>query len=203
VVDVRLRDSTAPALADLAGLRILHAGRRGTDPRAERILATVWASEEDLVAAAGASDALLPSELELDPADPELEVLPIGVEVAASAASEASVLRVFTGIVRAGELDAYAEEARQGTLDDIAAGHGPTSLYLAVDRPDRFITLSVWSGWTAIERATGGNIHKPISTKHAGRLAVATADHYELVPGTLEALTRGRQVAVRQPAVVD
>lgn len=196
VVDAQLRETTVPSLAGLDGLRVLHAGRRGADPGAERILASVWSCEADLAAVAGGADALLPVEQDLQPADPELEVLPIVVEVLATPVVAASVLRIFTGVVRKGELDAYVEEARLGTLADIEAGHGPVALFLAVDRPDRFITCSLWSDWAAIERATGGNIHKPISTRHAGRLAVGTADHYELVPGTVGAIAR-------HPAAVD
>lgn len=197
IVDARLRDETLPALMELAGLRVVHVGRRGSDPAAERILVSIWDSEEAIAAAVAPDDeALFEPEARLDPTEVEVETFPIAVEIEAEGHLDAVVLRVFTGIVHGAELDAYIEEAREGTLEDVAAGHGPTALYLGSQPPDRFVTVSTWRDWAAIESATGGNIHRPIATRHATRLAVGTADHYELVPGTTG-------IAARRPAVVD
>jgi hypothetical protein len=109
-------------------------------------------------------------------------VLPLAVSVAAPQPAFPLVLRVYQGQVRHGELDVYAAEAELGTLEDIAAGHGPLGLFLAIDPPDRFVTASVWTGWDAIEAATGGNIRQPIATKNTHRLVRGNALHYELLP---------------------
>ena len=92
------------------------------------------------------------------------------------------MLRVFRGGVRPRELDIYIEEARAGTLADTAAGHGPCALYLAPLRPDRFVTVSLWPDWAAVEVATGGDVHRPIRTRDPRRIIEMDVVHYEVVP---------------------
>ena len=55
--------------------------------------------------------------------------MPIALRFAPPAA--ATVLRLFRGTVRPGELEPYIDEAQAGTLADTEAGAGPTALYLA------------------------------------------------------------------------
>ena len=92
-------------------------------------------------------------------------------------------MRVVSGITRAGQLDGYLDEARAGTLADRAIGEGPLALYLAVDPPDRFVTLSLWGGWSHVEAATGADHEHVDRTRHAERLVTWTAEHYEVIPG--------------------
>jgi heme-degrading monooxygenase HmoA len=82
-----------------------------------------------------------------------------------------------------GAADAYVDAAREGTLADRAAGTGPLALWLAVDRPDRFVTLSLWGDWAHVEAATGADVHRVDRTRHAERLAGWNAEHFEVIPG--------------------
>ena len=47
--------------------------------------------------------------------------------------------------------------------------------------PDRFLTVSLWPDWAAIERATGGDIRRPMSTKDSARIVDMDIVHYEVV----------------------
>jgi hypothetical protein len=76
-------------------------------------------------------------------ADRRLEVLPIAICLDPDHVGDAGIIRVGTGIARTGQLDAYVDEAHRGTLRDRAAATGPRALYLAVDRPERFVTPSL------------------------------------------------------------
>ncbi len=71
-------------------------------------------------------------------------------------------------------------------------GHGPLALYLALEEPDRFVTLSVWSSWSALEVATGGDVGRPVATRHEERLLAWEAAHYEVLPN----MTHPRSPAV-------
>jgi hypothetical protein len=51
--------------------------------------------------------------------------------------------------------------------------------------PDRFITVSLWPSWSAIEVATGGDIHRPIVTRDPRRIVGMDVEHYEVVPETI------------------
>ena len=88
----------------------------------------------------------------------------------------------MSGRVRPDELESYVAEAWAGTEDDAAAGRGPDALYLAAQPPDLFRTLSVWPDWQTLQDATGGDIDRPIATRHARRLVAWSARHYEVVP---------------------
>lgn len=114
--------------------------------------------------------------------DASLEVAPIRFGVAYSRDEPSRVLRVFHGQVREGELERYVAAAHQGTLADGEANPGLVSLYLAVTEPSRFVTVSAWTDWDAIARATGGDIRRPFATRHAHLLATHAADHFEIVP---------------------
>ncbi len=116
-----------------------------------------------------------------DTTDRVLEVLDLAIDLRFDPAVLPTVLRVFRGGVRPGELDAYVEEARVGTLADTQAGHGPCALYLAPVVPDRFVTVSLWPGWAAIEVATGGDVHRPITTRDPRRIIEMDVVHYEVM----------------------
>jgi heme-degrading monooxygenase HmoA len=173
------RPLETPSVVD----RDLIVGRRtnGTDP--ERIVVSVWEASEPMEAWAGGSgiDAVPERSLIAGIEVRALEVLALAAEFEVEQATPPSVLRVFRGVVRDGELDAYVDEAHAGTLADDKAGYGPHALYLGVDPPNRFLTVSLWADWSSIEAATGGDIRRPVATRHADRLTGGNAEHYEVV----------------------
>lgn len=176
VADGVIRDAVLPALAAMAGLRGAWAGRRGIQPAAERVLATAWDAEADGRPAAdllcrlvgvGASDARIAA--------------PIVLCERFARPSPARVLRIYEGITRAGELDAYLEEARAGILVDGASPDGPHSVCMGVVGSDRFVTVSTWTDWECLARCTGGDIQRPLATRNAARLIGGGPTHLELL----------------------
>ena len=67
-------------------------------------------------------------------------------------------------------------------LADAAAYDGLIAFALGTQAPDEFVTVSVWTGWPAIEAATGGNTRKPFMTRNAQLLETFTVAHYEVLP---------------------
>jgi hypothetical protein len=182
--DARLRRSLLPALLELPGLREAYVGRRGPDESGERMIVSIWQSGDAMAAArVGGEEDLLEIETVEEVGPCHLEIVTLAADLPFDRADPAAVLRIFRGQVREGELDRYVEEARSGTLADAAGPHGPVGLYLGPQPPDRFVTVSVWTGWESIEAATHGNIRQPIATSNAARLVGGTAAHYEIVPG--------------------
>ena len=182
--DSILRDRIIPDLLRLPGLIGVHAGRHGPDALGERLVASIWESEASMVDALGAdieTTRFHPEHLD-DVTDRSLEVDPLAIAVRAEGSDPERVLRLVRGRVREGELDAYVEDARKGTLQDATTRSGPVALYLAPLPPDRFVTLSVWSEWAAIEASTGAGTDRPAATRHAQRLVEVDVAHYEVVP---------------------
>lgn len=176
-----------PDLLALTAIRDAYVGRRGSDEDAERVIASVWESREAMAAELGESSDIdrFHPELSSDFAAGRLDSLPIEIGVHPERAEPPRIMRVFRGEVRVGELDAYLEEARAGTLSDVSMNEGLVSLYLGTARQSRFITVSAWTGWPAIEQATGGNVRRPLATRNAGRIAAFDVAHYEILPGSL------------------
>ena len=184
--DELLRTEMIPDLRRLPGLVDVHVGRRGDEQGGDRVVASIWTDRDAMVAAVGATlgaSTFHPDRLG-DTTDRTLEVFDLDVALTFDPPEPPTLLRVFRGVVRRGELDAYVAEARAGTEADAAAGRGPCSLYLAVDPPDRFVTVSLWPSWRAIELATGGDIRQPMATKDSSRLESMDIDHYEVVTNT-------------------
>lgn len=183
-IDAVFRREALPRLARIPGVEAAVAGRHGPDETGERLVVSVWASKGALDAAACGPEPDAPLDLESGPdlADARILVLPIEVAVEPGRTEEPSVLRVFRGGTRPGELDAYLEEVRSGALADVAAGHGALALYAARAGDDRFVTVSIWSGWSVIEAATGGNIRRPAATRNVARLSGGSVVHYEVLP---------------------
>lgn len=92
-----------------------------------------------------------------------------------------TILRVFRGVVRPGELDAYVDEVRDGVELDRRNGIGPVALYLGATDDGPFITASAWREWDDIAHATGGDIREPNKTRHPERLELWSIEHYEIV----------------------
>jgi hypothetical protein len=188
VVEANLRAALARPPWDAAGLVGTFAGRRGGEFPGEHAVVSLWASAGEMVAA-----------LALHPTPPELATLPESTDVDLVAVQLAlvlefdrsdtvQVLRIYRGEVHPGELEAYVEDAREGTHADVTAGYGPHALYLGVDPPTRFVTVSLWSSWDQIQSATGADLREPITTRHAHRLRAGTAQLYELLPQGVAAL---------------
>ncbi|HUG48497.1 MAG TPA: hypothetical protein VMP67_08805 [Candidatus Limnocylindria bacterium] len=180
-----LREVVLPGLRAQPGLRHAYAGRSGASDTGPRLVASVW----ELDVAPGEPPAELVSLLGFERSDAArdvaLEVLPVALALPFEQPDEPRILRVFRGQTRAGELDAYVEEVREGTYADVMAQHGPLALFLGIKRPDSFVTVSVWSAWEHIQAATGGNLLAPIATQHSERLIAGDATHYEIVPNSL------------------
>ena len=192
--DARLRRSLRPPFLELPGLREVYVGRRGPDESGERMIVSLWESDAALAAALGPGGDRLEIEKAEEVGPCKVELVSLAVDLPFDRAEEAQVLRIFRGQVRDGELDLYVDEARNGTLADAAGPHGPLGLYLGPRPPDRFITVSLWTGWESIEAATHGNIRQPIATSNAARLVGGTATHYEVVPGAAYRRGADRQV---------
>ena len=182
VADAHLRDVVVPALTAYPQVALCFVGRRGTEPDAERIVVSVWEAADALPVAATAADPGGAIEARAHHDSLAIEALPLVVDVRAPEPAEPTVLRTFHGTVRPGELEVYAREAEAGAAADVTAGHGPIALLLAASPPDRFVTVSAWTDWRSVERATGGDIRNPFATKFSARLLAWTVDHYELVP---------------------
>jgi heme-degrading monooxygenase HmoA len=181
--DQTLRTTMLPDLRKLPGLVDVHVGRHGPED-SDRIVVSVWTDRGSMVAGVGESltkPVFHPDRL-ADTTDRILEVHPLEVDLRFDLAAPATILRVFRGTVKSGELALYVEDARAGTLADAAAERGPNALYLASVPPDRFITVSLWPSWSAIETATGGDVHRPIVTRDPRRIVGMDVVHYEVVP---------------------
>jgi hypothetical protein len=184
-VDTVLREfARTLAALPVCGIAI---GRRQHDAR-ERAIATTWRDVESMLGALGPEAEHGLAEIERLPvmSDATVRVLPLRFALSFDRVDPAAVLRVYRGRARAGEIEEYAEEVREGTFADDSAAHGPLTLCLAIDEPDRFVTVSTWSDWDTIMRATGGNIRHPIATRHSHRLLEGTADLYEILPQTAD-----------------
>jgi len=183
LVDHKLRAAVEAGHLGAPGQRRLIVGRRNTGVEPERIVVSVWDEPASLEAWAGGSGPDAVPERSLIPGIEvrALEVLPIAAEFEGAQTVPPSVLRIFRGVVRDGDLDAYVDEAHAGTVADDGAGYGPHALYLGVDPPNRFLTVSLWADWSSIEAATGGDIRRPVATRHADRLTGGSAEHYEVV----------------------
>lgn len=165
----------------MAGLLDVAAGRHGPDELGPRIVASVWASTDVMEAAVRRQPGSAAFTAPPDAMDALVESLPLDVAFRAEPIRMPRVVRAFAGQVRPGSLAAYIDAARAGTLVDDAAGRGPCALYLArlASDPDRFMTISTWSDWAAIEAATGGDIRRPVATRHPERLVAWEATHFE------------------------
>jgi heme-degrading monooxygenase HmoA len=179
-----LRTEMLPDLRKLPGLVDVHVGRHGSSELGDRVVASVWQDRDAVARAMGGSlstSTFHPEHLAAT-TDQELEVHALAFGVRFGTPSAATVLRLFRGRVRPGELEPYIEESLAGTIADTAAGSGPNAIYLAPAGGDRFVTLSLWRSWDAIETATGGDVHRPIVTRDPRRIVEMDVVHYEVIP---------------------
>src|SRR4051812_44780949 len=158
--DAQIRDVLIPDVALLPGNLAAYAGRIGPDDDGSRLIATVWESRDAMAAAVGEDfeQPIFHPELLHGSADRELDVLPVACVLAPERYADAGILRLVTGHIRPGGQDAYVAAVGSGAMADRAAGTGPVALYLGVQAPDRFATLSLWDSWSHLETATGADI---------------------------------------------
>ncbi len=184
-----LRDALIPDLFAFPDLVDVYVGRHGPDEMGERLVASVWESRSAMLSAVGDSfdqPVFHPEYLE-ETADRGLDIHQLDLtfrfdDVLVAAQPATGILRLAHGQVHQGELDAYREDVRLGTIADDEAGHGPLAFYLAFEPPDRFVSMSVWSSWSVLEVATGSDVNRPIATRHPERIQALDIVHYELLP---------------------
>jgi hypothetical protein len=178
--DAALREAI-PAYRSQDGLVAAWFGRRGPDFDDERAIAAVWrwpASEQ----ARHRLPDMLGEELTGGIEDLTREIRPVVLYEVFARTAPASILRIYEGQTRPGELDAYVAEARAGVLLDGANADGPVCVTMSLEPPDRFVTVSTWTDWTCLERCTGGDRDRPLVTRNAARLIGGGPRHYELLP---------------------
>jgi hypothetical protein len=182
--DQHLREVVLPGMYAEGGLRYAYAGRAGAGTDSERIVASIWEANGN---GPTLERRARPFDFELgDYVDePQGELLEAAASLPFGQPEEPQILRVVRGQTMPSELEAYVEDARGGTYADVAARHGPAALFLGVQPPDQFVTVSVWTGWDNIEAATGGDYRNPIATRHSHRLLSARVAHYELLPSAV------------------
>jgi heme-degrading monooxygenase HmoA len=181
-----------PELRGLPGLVDVQVGRRGPDELGPRLIATVWSSHTAMLAgfAEGgecgddSDEPVFHPEFIGETTQREHECLPLVISVPFDGSRPARILRTFRGRVRPGERDAYIEKARLGFLADIDAGRGPLAIHLGtVPAEDGLVTLTVWDSWSALEAATGGDVRRPMATRHPELILAWDVAHYEVVDG--------------------
>jgi hypothetical protein len=162
------------------------AGRRQPEEGGERVIVSVWSSFEAMAEGLDEGRSADPGELAHIPNAEVVTVraLPLAVALEFDRSATPAILRVFSGETRPGLLGEYIDQARAGTYADAMAAHGPTALYLGIDAPDRFVTVSLWTEWDRIATATGGNVRNPVAARHHQLLAGGTAVHFEILPNT-------------------
>lgn len=182
-IDAVLREAIVPRLLDRDEVVDAWIGRHGSKADRSRVLASTWSEEPG---AAPADVAALEDQDLGDGASSvrSVEQLMLAVHARFERPEPARILRVFRGHVRSGELEAYVEEARSGMLADAAVNDGLIAFALGLEPPDDFVTVSAWTGWSAIEAATGGNTRQPFVTRNSARLSGFTVGHYEILPET-------------------
>jgi hypothetical protein len=181
-VDAVLRSTVLPRLLEDPAVVDAWQGRRGSAD-GNHVLVSTW--RDDPATAERAADvALLQApDLLLGGVDiVSVEALEVAVHATFRRAEPARVLRVFRGTARPGELADYIAEARAGMTDDARVNDGLVSFVLGEDGDASFISVSTWTGWPAIEAATGGNTRQPLATRQTRRLAGYRIVHLELLP---------------------
>ena len=182
--DAVLREVMVPDLRLSQGLQELYVGRRGPDELGPRLIASIWTSRTAMISAVGEDfdpPVFHPEYLDAT-ADRILEINPLAISLRFERPGPARIMRALRGRIRPGEREAYVGEAHAGTLADVEAGGGPLALHLAIGPgDDDFLTVSVWENWSAIEAATGGDIERPIATRHPERIVEWEASHFEIV----------------------
>jgi hypothetical protein len=185
-LDGVLREAIVPRLLERDEIVDAWIGRHGSPSDRTRVVASTW-SEEPGAEAVDLAALHDPGLADHPPTIDTVEQLGLAVNARFERSEPAGVLRVFRGIVRPGELDAYVAEARRGMAADAEVNEGLIALMLGTEGSDSFVTVSAWTSWSAIEESTGGNTRRPFATRNSTRLASFRIAHFEILP---EAPTR-------------
>jgi heme-degrading monooxygenase HmoA len=198
LIDTTLRESLLPELRERDGLIDAFVARHGPDEIGERVIVSVWESASAMQTGADESGPIARRHAEYADgiAGVRVQVHPVAVRLVFGRTDPPRILRIFQGEVLDGRLDDYLEDVRTGALADGGSSSGLTALYLGVEPPLRFQTVSAWTDWDAIEAATGGNIQHPIMTRFPERIRIIAATHYEILPGTANPAADQLQPAV-------
>ena len=180
--DAGLRDRVVPRLVDDDAVVDVWVGRRGSREDRTRVLASTWRTDPEAEPDSPPDVTVLRSLGDDVVVIDRVEQVPLSVHARFERAEPTRILRVFHGQVLPGELETYVELARAGMLADAEAYDGLIAFALGVRGSDAFITVSVWTGWPAIEAATGGNTRQPFMTRNAQLLSEFTVAHYEVLP---------------------
>lgn len=183
-VDAVLRSVVLPRLLACPDVLDAWQGRRGSAD-GNHVLASTWSDAPQPGYGDPPDVAMLhdPELLSLGGTDiVSVEEAEVAVHARFQRAEPARVLRVFHGIARPGELDDYIDEARAGMTADARINDGLVSFVLGRDRDETFVSVSTWTGWAAIESATGGDTRHPFATRNSRRLAGYRIAHLELLP---------------------
>jgi hypothetical protein len=180
--DAGLRDVVVPRLADAEAVVDVWVGRHGSRDDRARVLASTWRVDPeaepdgplDVAGLRGLGGNVV--------AIGDVEQVALSIHARFERTEPTRVLRVFHGRVRPGELETYIDLARAGMLADSVAYDGLIAFALGARPPDEFITVSVWTGWPAIEAATGGNTRQPFTTRNAQLLETFKVAHFEVLP---------------------
>ncbi len=185
-------DSHQEVDAHLRGSMAMHGGQHGhrwswlarrTDAAGhELVLVSLWTTRPDAEEALEASELLSQHPRPAARiAEVRTEILPVRIYESFERTVPMTVMRLFRGRTRPGELEAYLAEAQAGTITDGQRQDGLGALVSATDGTASFVSVSAWPDWSAIERCTGGDIRHPLSTRNTARLESGAPVHYELV----------------------
>jgi hypothetical protein len=182
-VDAVLRDDVLPELCRMPGIADVYAGRVGED-HTDRVVASVWLGSTLTLPDSRLEERLLVDVLPATAAGGALatESLPLDVAARFDRHEPPGILRIFRGTVKDEDLDAYIADAQGGMLQDAEVNAGLIAFYLGRTGPASFLTVSAWTAWDAIERATGGNVRDPFATRNSSRLSTFSIRHFEIVP---------------------
>src|SRR5256714_7967024 len=117
-LDAALRDEVLPDFLSAGGILDAYVARNGTDVAGERVIASMWESHDAMAAELGEASVIgrfHPERVE-ELTSSRLDILPLAVAIRHDREEPPIILRAYHGLVRPGELDAYVEEARDGTL---------------------------------------------------------------------------------------
>jgi len=181
--DEILRGVMLPDLIRRSGVTAVYAGRQGPDEIGTRVVVSLWSGRAAMATTMGldVEESRFHPEYLPETTDRIVEVMPLELALTFDAPPGAGVLRFARGRVRAGEMAAYLDGVRLGTAGDVAAGTGPTALYVGRLAEDEFLTLSLWRSWADIQAATGADLDRPVSTQRADGLLEFEATHYESI----------------------
>ena len=204
--DAALRERCLPALLSSDEVFDAWIGRQSSRASQTRVVASTWTTPPDDpapdVAFLTRMAAIVGDDRPTVVVVEREETLELAVCERFDRSEPARILRLFRGRVRHGELDGYVADARAGMLADAIVNDGLVAFALGADQPDSFVTVSVWTGWPAIELATGGNTRRPIATRNSVRLTGFEVEHFELLPDSVDPRTPERtpdERDVREP----